>query len=134
MNIDGKHVAVAVRRLGLKDAPGFTADFRVDPTVWNSVVPGSMLKEIGIKPDGRQIFQTADGELEEYEYAFGEMAFCRRKHRQSLTAWPRNTEPIPGLLALHGAGFIVDSTTKTVTKLRARPLKPAFPRKIPLAA
>jgi hypothetical protein len=38
---------------------------------------------------------------------------------------PENAEPILGVLALEGAGFIVDPKSQTLRNLRARPLKRA---------
>ncbi len=63
------------------------------------------MNEIGIKKEGKMSYELADGAVKEYPYG---LVGC---------------EPVLGVTALESVGIVVDSTTKTLKRLPAVPLK-----------
>jgi hypothetical protein len=63
------------------------------------------------------------GELREYEYGLAELRFMDEITSTDIIFGAENIEPILGVIALEGAGFIVDPKNQTLRKLKARPLK-----------
>ena len=117
------HVAVKIGNLGSKNL--YDAEFLVDTGVVESMAPASELRRVGIEPVGKRTYELASGELREYEYGLAELRFMDEITSTDIIFGPENAEPILGVLALEGAGFIVDPTNRTLMKLRARPLKRA---------
>jgi hypothetical protein len=115
------HVAVKLRNFGSRDT--FEANFLVNTGAMDSMAPASELKRIGIQPVGKRVYELASGELLEYEYGHAEMWFMDEIIASPIIFGPDDVEPFLGVIALESAGFIVDPTTRTLRKLRARPLK-----------
>jgi hypothetical protein len=61
----------------------------------------------GVSPEGKAVYELADGGPVELEYGFARIVF----------------EPILGVIALEAAGIVVDPRTQTLKHLHARPLK-----------
>ena len=115
---------VAVRLLNSHSENTYEGDFLVDTGALDSMAPASELKKIGIEPVGKDVYELASGELQEYEYAKAELKFMDEIVTGTRIIFgPDNSEPILGVIALESAGFIVDSPNQTLRKLRARPLK-----------
>jgi predicted aspartyl protease len=117
------HVAVKIGNLGSKNL--YDAKFLVDTGAVESMAPASELRRVGIEPVGKRTYELASGELREYEYGLAELRFMDEITSTDIIFGPENAEPILGVLALEGAGFIVDPTNRTLRKLGARPLKRA---------
>src|SRR5215213_9707531 len=117
------HVAVKIGNLGSRKL--YNAEFLVDTGAVESMAPASELKRVGIKPVGRRTYELASGELREYEYGLAQLSFMDEITSTDIIFGPDNAEPILGVLALEGAGFIVDPKSQTLRKLRVRPLKQA---------
>jgi clan AA aspartic protease len=115
------HVAVKIGNLGSNDL--YDAEFLVDTGAMESMAPASELRRVGIKPVGKRTYELASGELREYEHGLAEVRFMDEITSTDIIFGPENTEPILGVIALEGAGFIVDPRNQTLRKLRARPLK-----------
>ena len=115
------HVAVKIGNLGSRKL--YNAEFLVDTGAVESMAPASELKRVGIEPVGKRTYELASGELREYEYGLAELRFMDEITSTDIIFGPENTEPILGVIALEGAGFIVDPKNQTLRKLRARPLK-----------
>ena len=115
------HVVVMIGDLGSDDL--YDAEFLVDTGAFDSMAPASELKRVGVKPVGKRIYELASGELQEYEYGLAKLRFMDEITSTDIIFGPENTEPILGVIALEGAGFIVDPKNQTLRKLRARPLK-----------
>ena len=126
------HVAVKLRSYTSNQTVNGT--FLVDTGALDSMAPASMLREIGIQPVGKRLYELASGELFEYEYGPAEVSFMDEIATIDIIFGPDGTEPILGVIALEAAGFVVDPRHQVLRKLRARPLKLALPPKIPLAA
>ncbi len=117
------HVAVELRSLGSKST--YAANFLVDTGALDSMAPASALREIGIQPVGKRLYELANGALEEYEYGFGQISFMGNVTVGEIVFAPDNTEPLLGVITLQAAGFIVDPRNERLRKLRARSLKQA---------
>ena len=117
------HVVVKIGNLGSDDF--YDANFLVDTGAVESMAPASELKRVGIKPVGKRTYELASGELRDYEYGLAQLRFMDEITSTDIIFGPENAEPILGVLALEGAGFIVDPKSQTLRKLRARPLKRA---------
>jgi clan AA aspartic protease len=117
------HVEVRIGNLGSNNL--YDAEFLVDTGAVESMAPASELKRVGLKPVGKRTYELASGELREYEYGLAELRFMDEITSTDIIFGPEKTEPILGVLALEGAGFIVDPKNQTLRKLKARPLKRA---------
>lgn len=126
------HVAVKVWSRDSEDS--FTANFLVDTGSWNSMAPASALMRLGVEPAGKEMYELANGERQEYEYGLAFMSFMDEVIATRIIFGPEGIEPLLGVVALESAGFIVDPRNQTIKKLEAIPLKTALPLKIPLAA
>ncbi|HSE16657.1 MAG TPA: hypothetical protein VLB46_06365 [Pyrinomonadaceae bacterium] len=117
------HVAVKIGQLGSNNL--YDAEFLVDTGAVESMAPASELRRVGIRPVGKRTYELASGELREFEYGLAELRFMDEITSTDIIFGPEKTEPILGVLALEGAGFIVDPKSQTLRKLKARPLKRA---------
>lgn len=126
------HVAVKVWSTTSEDS--FTADFLVDTGSWNSMASASALRKIGIVPAGKELYELASGECQEYEYGIAFMSFMDEVIATRIIFGPEDVEPLLGVVALESAGYIVDPRNQTIKKLAAIPLKTVVSPKIPLAA
>jgi len=115
------HVAVKIGNLGSNNL--YDAKFLVDTGAVESMAPASELRRVGIEPVGKRTYELASGELREYEYGLAELRFMDEITSTDIIFGPENIEPILGVIALEGAGFIVDPKNQTLRKLKARPLK-----------
>ena len=126
------HVRVKVWNRDSEDS--FITSFLVDTGSWNSMVPASVLRKLSVKPAGKEMYELANGERQEYEYGIAFMSFMDEIIATRVIFGPDDVEPLLGVVALESAGFIVDPRNQTIKKLEAIPLKIALPPKIPLAA
>ena len=117
------HVVVKIGSLGSDDL--YDANFLVDTGAVESMAPASELRRVGIKPVGKRTYELASGELRDYEYGLAQLMFMDEITSTDIIFGPENVEPILGVLALEGAGFIVDPKNQVLRKLRVRPLKRA---------
>src|SRR5215813_5922260 len=101
------HVAVSLLNSDSKDGT-YNADFLVDTGAWDTMAPASELKKIGIKPDGKNLFELANGEVVEFEYGAAKLKFMNETIGIRILFGPDGSEPILGVVALESAGFIVD--------------------------
>ncbi|HJP92614.1 MAG TPA: hypothetical protein VJ875_11715 [Pyrinomonadaceae bacterium] len=115
------HVAVKSGRIGSKET--YHAAFLVDTGSWHAMAPASELRKVGIEPIGKDTYELANGELQEFEYGNAELRFMDEIIATRILFGPDNSEPILGVLALQAAGFIVDPPNERVRKLEALPLK-----------
>ena len=99
-------VTTTVRRLAGR-GKGFSADFLVDTGAFHCLAPAKALRKAGIKPEGRNVYELADGRP--VPIIFG----------------PEGSEPILGVLTLEGLCISVDPKTRSLKRERARSLKQA---------
>ena len=117
---------VAVQLRNLRSEQSLTADFLVDTGALDSMAPANALRDIGIEPVGKRVYELANGHLEEYEYGLAEISFMGHLTAGEVIFGPENTEPLLGAITLQAAGFIVDPRHEKLRKLSLRPLKSAI--------
>jgi Aspartyl protease len=70
------HIPVELRNFGTED--GITLRFLVDTGAMTSMAPANLLKNLGIKPVGKNTYELANGELVEIEHGNVEMRFLNQ--------------------------------------------------------
>jgi len=115
------HVPVTVSNLITQDS--FTAKFLIDTGASDPMVPADDLRKIGIEPTGKRAYEMANGQWAEFEVGEARFSFCEETFPIRVIFGPDGTEPILGVIALESAGFMVDPTNQTLTKLKVFPLK-----------
>jgi predicted aspartyl protease len=116
------HVTVKVADLQNQGTP-YEADFLVDTGAVDCMAPADALEAAQIKPEGKALYELASGEPVEYEYGFAWLSFMGEKSVSRIIFGPPNTEPILGVVALEGAGMIVDPVSQKIKRMHAKPLK-----------
>src|SRR5438270_6911523 len=109
------HVTTTVRRLAGR-GKGFVAEFLVDTGAVDCLAPATSLRKAGIKPEGKNVYELADGSPVELEYGFARTV-------TPIVFGPEGSEPILGVLTLEGLGISVDPKTRSLKRERARSLK-----------
>lgn len=116
------HVTVSVSNLEQKGKP-FEAEFLVDTGALDCMGPKDRLLKAGIKPEGKRVYELANGEPVEYEYGFARFSFMGNEAVTRIIFGPAGVEPLLGVVALEDAGILVDPVSNTLKHLPARPLK-----------
>lgn len=115
------HVPVTVSNFITNDS--FTAEFLIDTGATESMVPASELKRIGVEPNGKRVYQLANGRSQEFEIGEARISFWDDSFMTRLIFGPDDTEPILGVIELERAGFMVDPKNQTLTRMQTFPLK-----------
>jgi len=115
-------VTVTISDLAKSKRP-FEDDFLVDTGAIDCLVPSSRLKKAGVKPEGRAVYELADGTPVEYEYGFARVAFMGAETVAQVFFGPENADPILGVVALENTGISVDPRSKKLLKMTAKALK-----------
>jgi predicted aspartyl protease len=115
------HVTGRVSALGKRRY--FEADFFVDTGALNCMAPAAALRKIGVRPEGKEVFELASGEAVEYPYAFVRLAFFGAETVTRIVFGPDESEPLLGVIALEDAGIGVDPVSRTLKRMTAKPLK-----------
>ena len=102
---------------------GYQADFLVDTAAIDCLAPSDKLKAAGIKPEGRAVYELADGRPVEHDYGFARVSFMGAETVTQVIFAPPGSEPILGVAALENVGIAVDPVTRTLKRLHAKPLK-----------
>lgn len=116
------HVTVTVSNLA-RDGKPYEADFLVDTGAVDCLAPGDELSAAGIVPEGKAVYELANGEPIECEYGFARVRFVGSETVAQVVFGPPGTEPILGVVALENAGIVVDPVSRTLLRLHAKPLK-----------
>jgi predicted aspartyl protease len=116
------HITVRMRSLTGRGRP-YEAECLVDTGAVDCLAPASHLRKAGIKPEGKAVYELANGEPIEYQYGFARVEFFGAETVAQVVFGPPNVEPILGVVALENAGLTVDPITKTLKRLPAKPLK-----------
>lgn len=106
-----------------KQGQAFEAAFLVDNGAIDCLVPREHLLAAGIQPEGKAVYELANGQPVEYEYGFGRVAFLGMETVAQIVFGPPGAEPILGVVALENTGLVVDPVTKDLKRLHAKPLK-----------
>jgi clan AA aspartic protease len=116
------HVTAKVHDLAKQGTP-FEAEFLVDTGSIDCLVPREHLLAAGVKPEGKAVYEWANGQPVEYEYGFGRIAFIGNETVAQVIFGPPDAEPILGAVVLENTGVVVDPVTKDLKRLHAKPLK-----------
>jgi clan AA aspartic protease len=116
------HVTAQVADLAQQGTP-FVGEFLVDTGSIDCLVPGDALLAAGIQPEGKAVYELANGQPIEYEYGFARVAFMGQETVAQIIFGPSGAEPILGVVALENTGHVVDPVTKGLKRLAAKPLK-----------
>lgn len=116
------HVTVKIRTLAGKGR-GYQADFLVDIGAIDCMAPASRLKAVGIKPEGRAVYEMADGRPVEMQYGFARISFVGAETVAQVVFGPEGSKSILGVVALENTRITIDPTTRTLRRLHAKPLK-----------
>ena len=115
-------VTVKVENL-LKNKKGYEAIFLVDTGTTDCLASSSALRKAGIKPEGRRIYELANGETTECKYGFARISFLGHETVSRLIFGPENIEPILGVVAIEKVNIGVDPKTGTLESYPAGRLK-----------
>ncbi|MBN1309695.1 MAG: clan AA aspartic protease [Chitinispirillaceae bacterium] len=115
-------VTVEIRDLAKSHKP-YEDEFLVDTGAVDCLVPASSLKKAGIKPEGRSVYELADGTPVEYDYGFARVSFMGSETVGQVIFGPDNADPILGVVALENVGIGVDPRSKKLFKMTAKALK-----------
>jgi clan AA aspartic protease len=116
------HITTRLRSLtGRRRA--YQAEFLVDTGAIDCLAPASCLRAAGIKPEGKAVYELADGRPIEMEYGFARVSFIGSETVAQVIFGPEGAEPILGVVALENTGLTVDPATRTLRRLHAKPLK-----------
>src|SRR5438105_2557812 len=116
------HVTVRMRSLNGK-RKAYEAECLVDTGAVDCMAPADKLRAAGIKPEGKAVYELANGEPVEYEYGFARIEFVGSVTVGQVIFGPSDVEPILGVVALENTGIMFDPVTKTLKRLPAKPLK-----------
>lgn len=116
------HVTTRLRPLS-GGRMAYRSEFLVDTGSIDCLAPRDRLRAVGIKPEGKAVYELANGEPVEYEYGFARIELFGVETVTQVIFGPPGAEPILGVAALENAGLTVDPITKTLKRLHAKPLK-----------
>jgi clan AA aspartic protease len=116
------HITVAVSDLAKSAAP-YEGEFLVDTGAIDCLAPSDRLLAAGIRPEGKAVYELADGTPVELEYGFARIEFFGEETVAQVIFAAPGSEPILGAVALENVGVVVDPVSKTLKRLHAKPLK-----------
>jgi len=115
-------VTVAVSNLA-KSKKAYEGSFLVDTGAIDCMAPESKLLKAGIKVEGKDVYELANGQPVEYKYGFARISFMGSETVSQIIFGPEETEPILGVVALENTGIAVDPVTRTLKRMTAKSLK-----------
>ena len=115
-------VTVKVSNLA-KSKTGYSSSFLVDTGAIHCLAPASELKKAGIKVEGKEAYELANGQPVEYAYGFARVAFMGSETVSQIIFGPEDADPILGVVPLENVGIAVDPVSRSLKKMPATPLK-----------
>ena len=116
------HVTVLVRNPAEPDR-AWESLFLVDTGAVDCMVPGSRLKELGLKAKGQRTYELADGSEVRMDITTGDIEFMGEIVGATIIFGPDEAEPILGVTALESVGIEVDPRNQRLKRLPAVRLK-----------
>jgi predicted aspartyl protease len=101
----------------------FETEFLVDTGAVNCLSPGGALKKIGVRVEGSELFELANGATVEYPFGFVRLTFLGACTVTRMLFGPEDCEPLLGVIALEDVGIGVDPVSRTRKRMTAKPLK-----------
>jgi hypothetical protein len=93
------HVTAAVQDLAKQGTP-YEAEFLVDTAAIDCLAPRAALLAAGILPEGKAVYELANGPPVEYEYGFARVSFMGEETVTQIVLGPDDAAPILGVVAL----------------------------------
>lgn len=109
-----------------KTQKSYEAEFLVDTGSIDCMAPANELERIGVRKEGKAVYELANGQVVEYELGFARVAFMGQETVSQIIFGPEGVEPILGVVVLENLGFVVDPVNKQLKRLSAKPLKKHF--------
>jgi predicted aspartyl protease len=122
-NMGLTHITARIGNLVGESATPFEAEFLVDTGSIDCMAPSAKLLAAGVRPEGKAVYERANGQPVEYKYGFARVVFFGTETVTQVIFGPPDTEPILGVAALENAGVVVDPVTRNLKRLHAKPLK-----------
>ena len=115
-------VTTGVTNLAGSGTP-YQAEFLVDSGAVDCLGPTDRLRAAGIEPEGKAVYEPANGQPVEYEYGFARVALMGQETVVQIIFGPDGAKPILGVVALENMGVTIDPTSRVLRRLHAKPLK-----------
>ena len=117
-------IRITTRLVNLeKTGESYEADFLVDTGAIDCMAPESELIKAGIKVEGKEVYELANGQPIEYKFGFARVSFMGSETVTQVIFGSEDSEPILGVVALENTGIGVDPVTRTLKRMAAKPLK-----------
>ena len=116
------HVTVSIEGLAKTGEP-YEDEFLVDTGAIDCLASASVLAKAGIREEGRDIYELANGDIVEYPYGFARVTFMGSETVSKIILGPENVEPRLGVVALESSGIGVDPVSRSLRRMAAKPLK-----------
>ena len=97
--------------------------FLVDTCAIDSLVPGPHLDAIGLKPEGKRVFELADGNEIVMDITIADIEFMGEIVGGTILYGAPDAEPLLGLTALASVGIEVDPVSQRLKRHPAVRLK-----------
>ena len=97
--------------------------FLVDTGATDSLVPGPHLEAIGLKRDGKRIYQLSDGTDIAMDLTVARIEFMGDFVGGTILFGPADAEPLLGVTALESVGIEIDPLNQRLKKLPSVRLK-----------
>jgi len=101
----------------------FEREFLVDTGAIDCLAPANLLHKAGIKIQGKDAYELANGDLVEYPYGFALVSFMGEETVTRIIFAEDGVEPILGVVVLESVGIGIDPVTRTLKRMAAKPLK-----------
>ncbi len=101
------HAEITVRPLG-DSRKSWTGRALVDTGATDTFLPSSVLRELGIKPLRKRVYELADGTEQELPIGFGIVEILGEASGGTVVFAGECEEPLLGVTILESAGFCVD--------------------------
>lgn len=116
------HVTTRLSALTGSEA-ALEGEFLVDTGAIDCMAPATRLDRAGIRPEGKAVYELADGSVVEYAYGYAKVSFMGSETVTQVIFGPDDCEPLLGAVALENVGIAVDPANRTLRRLAAKPLK-----------
>jgi clan AA aspartic protease len=117
------YVTVTISPLSGTGKKKLEESFLVDTGAIDCLVAARKLRRLGIKQEGVDAYELANGSTVELPYGFARVSFMGSETVSKVTFGPSDAESILGVVALESTGIGVDPVTRTLKRMAAKPLK-----------
>ena len=116
------HVPVTIRNLAQRERT-WEGLFLVDTGATDCMVPRSLLESIGLAPEGKRVYEMADGTQMQIDVTAALVEFVGEAVGATIIMGNTDAEPLLGVTALESAGIEADPRNETLKRLPSVRLK-----------